>query len=95
MAMRKKFGNEFKARIALAALKGDKTAAQLSSEFEVHPSQIAAWKKTVQDGLCDLFAGRKPIDQQEQKRLIEDLYKSVGQLKVENDWLKKKLQLLE
>ena len=54
--MRKKFPDEFKAKVALAALKGDKTIAELATEFEVHPSQINTWKATIKDRLADLFS---------------------------------------
>lgn len=95
MAMRKKFGNEFKARIALAALKGDKTIAELSSEFGVHPTQITAWKKIAQDGLAGVFNGSPTAKEHEKEKEIDELYKTVGRLKLENDWIKKKLQILE
>jgi len=95
MARRKKFGNEFKARIALAALKGDKTIAELSSQFEVHASQITAWKKTAQEGLAGVFTGAKTTNESEKDKQLDDLYKAIGQLKIENDWFKKKLQILE
>ena len=95
MAMRKKFSNEFKARIALAALKGDKTIAELSSQFEVHASQITAWKKAAQEGLASVFSGSKSTQEPEKDKQIDELYKTVGRLKLENDWIKKKLQILE
>lgn len=93
--MRKKFPDEFKAKVALAALKGDKTIAELATEFEVHASQINQWKAAVKDRLADLFStpsgGAEKM--KEQKELIEQLYKSVGRMQVENDWLKKKLNI--
>jgi len=93
--MRKKFPDEFKAKVALAALKGDKTIAELASEFGVHVSQINNWKAVVKDRLGELFStpsgGAEKI--REQKELIEDLYKNVGRMQVENDWLKKKLNI--
>lgn len=93
--MRKKFPDEFKAKVALAALKGDKTIAELATEFEVHSSQINQWKAAVKDRLAELFStpsgGAEKM--KEQKDLIEQLYKSVGRMQVENDWLKKKLNI--
>ena len=93
--MRKKFPDEFKAKVALVALKGDKTMAELASEFGVHVSQINTWKAVVKDRLGELFSspagGAEKM--REQKDLIEDLYKNVGRMQVENDWLKKKLNL--
>lgn len=93
--MRKKFPDEFKAKVALAALKGDKTIAELAAEFEVHASQINTWKAAVKDRLADLFStpagGVEKM--KEQKDLIEQLYRSVGRMQVENDWLKKKLNI--
>ena len=93
--MRKKFPDEFKAKVALAALKGDKTIAELATEFEVHSSQINTWKAMIKDRLADLFStpsgGAEKM--KEQKELIEQLYKSVGRMQVENDWLKKKLNI--
>lgn len=93
--MRKKFPDEFKAKVALAALKGDKTIAELAAEFEVHASQINTWKAMIKDRLADLFStpsgGAEKM--KEQKELIEQLYKSVGRMQVENDWLKKKLNI--
>lgn len=93
--MRQKFPNEFKAKVAMAALKGDKTIAELTTEFEVHATQISAWKAVVKDRLADLFSEPAVSAQKvkEQKDLIEDLYKSVGRMQVENDWLKKKLHV--
>ena len=93
--MRKKFPDEFKAKVALAALKGDKTMAELAAEYEVHVSQINTWKSVVKDRLGELFStprgGFEKV--KEQKELIEDLYKNVGQMQVENNWLKKKLNI--
>jgi len=89
--MRKQFPDEFKAKVALAALKGDKTIAELAAEFEVHASQINTWKAAVKDRLADLFSTPSggASKMKEQKDLIEQLYKSVGRMQVENDWLKK------
>ena len=93
--MRKKFPDEFKAKVALAALKGDKTIAELVTEYDVHASQINTWKAVVKDRLAQLFSssvgGAETI--KDQKDLIDQLYKSVGRMQVENDWLKKKLNL--
>ena len=93
--MRKQFPDEFKAKVALAALKGDKTIAELATEFEVHASQINTWKAAVKDRLADLFStpsgGAETM--KKQKDLIEQLYRSVGRMQVENDWLKKKLNI--
>ena len=93
--MRKKFPDEFKAKVALAALKGDKTMAELASEFEVHPSQINTWKSVMKERAADLFSssagGAKKL--KEQKATIEDLYSDIGRIQVENNWLKKKLNI--
>ena len=93
--MRKKFPDEFKAKVALAALKGDKTIAELVTEYDVHASQINTWKVVARERLAELFSSSTGGAEKakEQKDLIEDLYKSVGRMQVENDWLKKKLNL--
>jgi transposase len=83
--MRKRFSNEFKAKVALAALKGEKTVSQLSSEYGVHPTQIGQWKELVQVSVPALFTGKRPKNGQDQEQLIEELYQVIGQLKVEND----------
>jgi transposase-like protein len=93
--MRKQFPDDFKAKVALAAWRGDKTIAELAAEYEVHPTQIHAWKAVVKDRLAELFSSPQggAEKMKDQKELIEQLYKSVGQIQVENDWLKKKLNI--
>ena len=83
----------FKVRVALAAIKGDKTMAELASEFEVHSSQIAQWKKQLLEALPEVFSHRRQRSQQQQDELTAQLYQQIGQLKVELDWLKKKCGL--
>jgi len=80
----------FKAKVALAAAKGDKTIAELASQYEVHPSQIAKWKKQLLESLPEIFSCRQHKDRQDQEALTAQLYQQIGQLKVELDWLKKK-----
>jgi len=92
--MRKRFEAGFKARVALEAVKGEKTLAQLSSEYGVNATRISKWKMELVKGASGIF-GKKGCSQNNcQEEVIEKLYKSIGELKVENDWLKKKLQLL-
>jgi len=95
MAMHKKFPDDFKAKVALAALKGDKTTAELSGEFEVHTTQINAWKAVLKERAAELFSSSSATHEivKEQKDTIEELYKNVGQMQVENNWLKKKLRV--
>ena len=85
---------QFKAKVALAAIKGDRTTAQLASEFNVHPTQIAKWKQQLLEAAPEMFAGPRRDAQQHQQELIDQLYQQIGQLKVELDWLKKKYRML-
>jgi len=89
---KRKFSKEFKAKVALAALKGDKTTAELSSIYEVHSSVITRWAKQAREQLALIFSD-KDEKEQDKGKLVEDLYKRIGELSVENDWLKKKLNL--
>ena len=90
-AIRRRFSAAFKARVALEALKGQRTSAELAGEHQVHPSQITAWKKQLLAAAQDIFSDRQGQDRQEQEELVAQLYQQIGQLKVEVDFLKKKL----
>ncbi len=89
--VRKSFSKEFKAKVAFEALKGEKTMAELSSMFGVHATQIAKWKRQLAEGISGVFAGKKDAEGKSKDKLIEDLYKHIGEIEMENNWLKKKL----
>ena len=90
---RKIHSREFKAKVALEALKGLKTTAELASEFGAHTTQINQWKKELKETLPNVFARGKSAEEKNQETLIDDLYKRIGQLEMDNNWLKKKLHL--
>ena len=87
---RKRYSSEFKAKVALAALKNDETTAELAQRFGVHPTMIAVWKRSLFEGAADVFdKGNKSRKQVDTK--IDELHRQIGQLKVENDFLSRKL----
>ena len=92
--LRKRHDATFKAKVALEAAKGEKTIAQLSSEFGVHANQIRQWKKQLLEELPRLFSDRRRKQEKNEEELQSELYQQIGQLKVELDWLKKKSQTL-
>jgi transposase-like protein len=80
--------------VALEALRGEKTIAELSSEYGVHGNQIRQWKKKLVEELPAIFSDRRRRSEKEGEELTSELYRQIGQLKVELDWLKKKSELL-
>jgi transposase-like protein len=91
---RKKHSGAFKAKVALEALKGERTLNELAGHFEVHPTQVVQWKQRLLAGVSNLFSGGVERDAAQETALRDRLYQEIGQLKVELDWLKKKHELL-
>lgn len=87
---RRRFSAQFKAKVAVEAVREQKTIAQLASHYQVHPNQIGEWKKQLLQGAEELFAGRRDRAAQDHEALTAQLYEQIGKLKVELDWLKKK-----
>lgn len=87
---RRKFTSEFKAKVAIEAVKGQKTVNELAQEFEVHPNQIAVWKKQFLASAAEIFRRGEDRETGKLQEERDRLYKKVGQLQVEVDWLKKK-----
>jgi transposase-like protein len=87
---RRVFSSAFKAKVALAAVKGEKTVAELAGEHEVHPNQISEWKKQLLSSLPEVFGRRRETDVQDQAALVSRLHEQIGRLTMELEWLKKK-----
>ena len=84
---RKQYSAKFKARVAMEAIRGEKTLSQLGSQFKVHPIQIAKWRKSAVDLLPELFVDGRKSKQAKGQAGSDALYEEIGRLKVELDWL--------
>ncbi len=91
MAKRTRHSAEFKAKVALEAAKELNTLAELSSKYKVHPVQISKWKQELQEGAAVIFASQKKSDTRHED--LDNAYRHIGEITMERDWLKKKLQL--
>ena len=90
---RKVYSADFKAKVAIAAIKGQQTVNEIASRYGVHPNQVTAWKKQALAAIPDLFSSRREHNARADEELRARLYQQIGQLKVELDWLKKKAGL--
>lgn len=88
---RRQHSPSFKAKVALEALRGEKTIAELSSQYEIHPNQILQWKKTLAEEAAGLFDNKSSKKPKDEKALVNRLYQQIGQLKVEKDFLEDSL----
>lgn len=92
---RKRFEAGFKAKVAIEAIKEEKTISDIAGKFQVHPNQVNQWKKVAIEGIPELFSLKKEKDEKEREAKEDELYKQIGQLKVELDWVKKKSGLFK
>ena len=89
MSKRRRFSAEFKARVALEALSGAHTLAELAAKHDVHPNMISQWKRTAQENLPALFAKKTDRSEAARDAELKELHAKIGQLTVENDFLSK------
>jgi putative transposase len=92
--MRRTHDSAFKAKVVLEAVKGEKTIAQIASQWGIHPNQVRQWRKHLLEQLPAMFSDTRQKAEQERAELEAELYQQIGQLKVELEWLKKKSQRL-
>ena len=90
MSRRKQYTSQFKAQVAIEAIKNQQTVAEIASEYGVHPTQVNQWKKQVLEQLPQLFTNGRSKAATDTDQLVAELYRQIGQLKVELDWLEKK-----
>lgn len=88
---RRSFSAEFKGKVALAAIKGDLTMSEICSQFEVQPAMVNRWRKELVENANELFADKRKKENKEYEDSKEDLYKQIGKLQVQVDFLRKKL----
>jgi transposase-like protein len=88
---RRAYSAEYKAKVALEAVKGHMSLNELAAEYGIHPTQIGAWRTQLLEALPGIFSGRADQNQKAAEELQAQLYQQIGQLKVELDWLKKKV----
>jgi len=93
--MRKKISAELKAKVAIESIKGLRTISEIASMYEVHPNQVSIWKKQYLESAVSIFSKPNPAENQEKEQQIEALYRKIGQLEMDNDFLKKKWQKIQ
>ncbi len=92
---KKRYSAGFKAKVALEAAKQTRTLAELSAAYQVHSVQISQWKKQLLDGIESLFRDGRRRDHDESQAIQAELYEQIGRLKMELEWLKKKVARFE
>ena len=88
---RRKLSDNFKAEVALEAIKGVKTLAELAAQYQVHPNQISDWKKKLVSSSAEIFGSGKKSSNKTEEELTAPLYEEIGRLKMDIKWLEKKL----
>lgn len=89
MRKRRKFPSEFKARVALEALSGEYTLAELAAKHDIHPNLIQQWKRQAKEGMADVFSGKASSHKTSREAEIRELHAKIGELTVEKDFLSK------
>ena len=92
MRTRRRFTAAFKAKVALEALRGDRTIQEIAGEHKVHPNQVSTWKRQAVDGLCEVFSNGGERDRRDHEAEVRDLHAKIGQLTVERDFLARGLK---
>ena len=88
---RKQYSPSFKSKVALAALKGDQTTSEIAARFQIHPTMVSTWKRELLENAPDLFEGKKRSGKQSNEPSSDELYREIGRLTVERDFLTRKL----
>ena len=92
MTKRRRFSADFKARVALEALRGDKTSQEIAARHKIHPNQVSTWKRQAVDGLGEVFSNGADRQQNDHEVEVHDLHAKIGQLTVERDFLARGLK---